>query len=110
MSKFGPTDSPPSSKHRKLDDRGLPPSLSTDSLDNVLSLELSYTGSSRDESREDLSNAKSSKSSSEVGSLGSASASEDDDSSLSEGSNRPFILPDDWEVNKHCSSLSAKVT
>lgn len=110
MSQFGPTNSPPSSKRRKLDDRGLPPSVRTNSLNDILSLESSHTGSTRDEPREDLSNAKSSKSNSEVGSLGSALANEDDDSSLFEGSNCPFILPNDWEMNKHCSSLSTKVT
>jgi len=41
MGEFGSTRSPPSSKHRKLDDKRLPPSVSIDSLDDVLSLELS---------------------------------------------------------------------
>ena len=43
-----------------------------------------------------------------LGLSGSGSTSGDDDSSLSEGPNCPFTLPDDWEVNKHCSSFSAK--
>ena len=38
MSEFGPTDSPSLSKRRKLDDRGLPLSVSMDSLGDVLSL------------------------------------------------------------------------
>ena len=44
MSEFGSTNSPSSSKHRKLDDRGLPRSISIDSLDDVLSLESSHIG------------------------------------------------------------------
>ena len=108
MSEFGSTKSLSSSKRRKLDDKGLPPSVSTDLLDDVLSLESSHTSPSRDESREDLSNAESSESSLEVGLSSSASTSGDDDSSLFEGPDCPFILPYDWEVNKHCSSLSAK--
>lgn len=55
-----------------------------------------------------MSDAESSKSSSEVGLSGFALTSGDDDSSLSEGPDCSFIFPDDWEVNKHCSSLSAK--
>ena len=108
MSEFGPTDSLPSSKRRKLDDRGLPPSVSTDSLDDILSLESSHIGLFKDEPREDLFDVKSFESSSEVGSSGSSSTSGDDDSSSFEGSDRPFILSNDWEVNKHYSSLSSK--
>lgn len=93
-SEFGPTDSLPSSKRRKLDD--------------ILSLESSHIGLSKDEPKEDLFNVKYFKSSSEVGSSGSSSASGDDDSSSFEGSDRPFILSNDWEVNKHYSSLSGK--
>ena len=95
MSEFGPTDSLPSSKRRKLDNRGLPPSVSTDSLDDILSLESSHIGLSKDEPREDLFDVKSFESSSEVGSSGSSSASGDDDSSSFEGSDRPFILSND---------------
>ena len=77
MSEFSSTKSPSSSKCRKLD---------------VLSLESSHTSPSRDKSREDLSNAESSASSSEVRLSGSASTSGDDDSFLSEGPDCPFIL------------------
>ena len=42
MSEFGPTDSLSSSKRRKLDDRGLPPSVSTDSLDDSIFRVVSY--------------------------------------------------------------------
>ena len=108
MSEFGSTKSPSSSKRRKLDDKGLPPSVSTNLLNDVLSLESSHTSPSRDKSREDLSDVESSKSSSEVGLSGSATTRGDDDSSLSEGPDCPFIVPYDWEVNKHCSFLSAK--
>ena len=96
MSEFGPTDSLPSAKRRKLDDRGLPPSVSTDSLDDILSLESSHIGLSKDEPREDLFDVKSFESSSKVGSSGSSSASGDDDSFSFEGSDRPFILSNDW--------------
>lgn len=95
MSEFGSTKSPSSSKRRKLDDKGLPPSVSTNLLDDVLSLESSHTSPSRDKSREDLSDVESSKSSLEVGLSGSATTRGDDDSSLSEGPDCPFILPDD---------------
>ena len=108
MSEFGPTNSFPSSKHRKLDDRGLPSNVSTDLLGNVLSLESSHIGSSKDESGEDSSDAESSESSFEVGLSGTTSVSGDSDSSPSEGPDCPFILLDEWEVNNHCSSLSKK--
>ena len=74
----------------------------------TLSLELSHIGLSKDEPREDLFDVKSFESNSEVGSSGSSSASGDDDSSSFEGSDRPFIFSNDWEVNKHYSSLSGK--
>ena len=80
MSEFKTTDSPSLSKHRKLDDRGLPPNVSMDSFE----------------------------SSSEVGLSGAASISGDGDSSPFEGPDCPFILPDEWEVNNHCSFLSKK--
>ena len=108
MSEFGPIDSLPLYKHRKLDDKKLPLSVSIDLLDDVLSLESSHTSPSKDEQREDLSYAESFESSSEVRLSSSTSVSGDDDSSSSKGSDRPFILPNDWEVNKHCSSLSDK--
>ena len=73
MSEFGSTNNPSSSKHRKLDDRGLPLSVSTDSLTDVLSLKSSYIGPSRDEPREDSSGSESSEFNSEVGSPGYAS-------------------------------------
>ena len=95
MSESRSSSSPPSSKRRKLDNRGLPPSVSIDSLNDVLSLESSHTGPFRDELKENLFDVESSKSSSEVGSPGSTSASGDDDSSSSEGPDRPFILPID---------------
>ena len=79
-----------------------------DSLGDVLSLESSHIGSSKDESGEDSSNAESSESSFEVGLSGTALVSGDGDSSPSEGPDCPFILHDVWEVNNHCSSLSKK--
>lgn len=45
--------------------------------------------------------------SSDAGSSGAVPLDEDGGSYLSEGPNHPFILPDDWEVNKYCSSLPA---
>ena len=86
----------------------MPPSVSTDLLDDVLSLESSHIGLSKYELREDLFDAESSESSSKFGLSGLTLASGDDDSSSSEGPDCHFILLDDWEVNKHCSSLSAK--
>ena len=83
-----------SSKRRKLDDRGLPRSVSTNSLVDVLSLELSHTSLSRDEPREDSSGFESSKFNSKVGSSGYASVSGDYGSPPSDGLDRPFILPD----------------
>nr|POE97689.1 hypothetical protein CFP56_06502 [Quercus suber] len=97
MSEFGSTNIPLSSKHRKLDDRGLSRSVSIDSLDDVLSLESSHTCLYRDELKEDLSGSKSSKFSSKVGSSGYDSVSGDAGSPPFEGLNRPFILPDEWE-------------
>ena len=58
MSEFGSTSSPSSSKCRKMDDQGLRPSVSIDSIDDVLSLESSWTSLSGAEPREDLSDAK----------------------------------------------------
>ena len=55
-----------------------------------------------------MSDVKSFKSGLEVRSSGSTSASGDDDSSLFKGFDRPFILSDDWKVNRHYSSLSTK--
>ena len=46
--------------------------------------------------------------SSEVGSSSYASVSRDDGSPPFEGLNRPFILLEEWEVNKYCSSLFDK--
>ena len=91
-----------------MDDCGLPLSVSTDSLIDVLSLKSSYIGPSRDEPREDSSGSESSKFNSEVGSPGYTLVSGDDGSPPSEGLDCPFILPDEWEVNKHYSSLSNK--
>ena len=93
MNEFGSTNSPLSSKRRKLDDRGLPQSVSIDSLVDVLSLESSHTGLSKDEPREDSSGLESSKFSSKVRSSSYASVS-GDYGSPSEGLDRPFILPD----------------
>lgn len=76
-------------------DRRLPPNVSTDSLSDVLSLESSHIALSKDESGEDLSDAMSSESSSEVGLSGAASVSGDGDSSPSEGPDCPFILPNE---------------
>jgi len=70
-------------------------------LDDVLSLESSYTSPFGDESREDSSDA-------ELRLSGSTSVSGDGASSPFEGLDRPFILLDEWEVNKHCSSLSER--
>lgn len=46
MSEYGSTSIPSSSKRRKRDNRGLPPSVSIDSIDDVLSLELWQTNPS----------------------------------------------------------------
>uniref|UniRef100_A0A7N2LH96 Uncharacterized protein n=1 Tax=Quercus lobata TaxID=97700 RepID=A0A7N2LH96_QUELO len=59
----------------------------------------SHIGSSKDELGEDLCNAKSSESSSEVGLSGATLVSGDGDSSPSEGPDYPFILPDVWEFS-----------
>ena len=72
----------------------------------MLSLESSHTSPSRDEPREDSSGSESFEFSSEVRSFGYASVSGDNGSPLSEGLDHPFILPNEWEVNKHYSSLS----
>ena len=104
MSEFRFTNSPSSSKYRKLGNHELRRCVSIDSLDDVLSLESSRIGLSRDEPREDSSSSES-KFSSEVGSSGYALVSEDDGSPPFEGLDCPFILPNEWEVNKHCYSI-----
>nr|POE53761.1 hypothetical protein CFP56_23301 [Quercus suber] len=106
MSEFGSTNSPSSSKRRKLDECGLPRSVSTDSLNDVLSLDSSHTSPSRDVLREDSFGSESSEFNSEVGLSGYASVSKDDGTPPPYRLDRPFILPNKWEVNKHCSSLS----
>ena len=71
----------------------------------MLSLESSHTSLSRDEPREDSSGSESFEFSSEVRSFGYASVSGDNGSPLYEGLDHPFILPNEWEVNKHCYSI-----
>ena len=58
MSEFRSTNSPLFSKCRKMDHRVLPPSVSIDSIDDVISLESSQTSLFGDESREDSFDAK----------------------------------------------------
>ena len=84
----------------------MPRSVSTYSLDDVLSLESSHTSPFGDVVREGSSGSESSEFSFEVGSSGYPLVSGDDGTPSPEGLDCPFILPDEWEVNKYCSALS----